>query len=78
VVFREGFGHCVILDEDAERARALTSLCVTKCSEMDLTNHKTAYNALKKIQQPHKDNLKRMGYCEEHEKNDTFTAQLPR
>ena len=54
---------CVILDEDAERERALTILCVAKCSKMDLTNHRTAWNALKNLQQPHRDNLKRMGYC---------------
>ena len=66
----------MILDEDAERARALESLCVTKCKEMDLTNHKTAYNALRKIQQPHKDNFKRMGYCEWGAY--LITAQLPR
>ena len=61
----EGFGYCpcVILDEEAEKEHALSFLCKTKCAEMDLQNHKTAYNALKNIQQPHRDNLKRLGYC---------------
>ncbi len=63
-LFPWGLGTaCVILDEDAERERALTILCVAKCSAMDLTNHRTAWNALKNLQQPHRDNLKRMGYC---------------
>ena len=29
--------------------RALEKLCVTKCTKMDMTNHKTAYNALRRI-----------------------------
>ena len=73
---REGCGHCVcvILDEEAEKERALTSLCIAKCGGMDLANHKTAYNALKNIKQPHKDNLKRCGYCEsQHNFHSNFS-----
>ena len=29
--------------------RALEKRCVTKCTKMDMTNHKTAYNALRRI-----------------------------
>ena len=54
----------MILDEESERQRALSALCVAKVGEMEIMNHKTAWNALRKIKQPHKDNLKRMGYCE--------------
>ena len=39
--------------EDAEGiAASLRTLCREKCSEMDLKNHRTAYNALKKIGEP--------------------------
>ena len=52
----------LMFDEEKERERALAKLCVSKCSKMDLTNHKTAYFAIRNLPQPHKDNLKRMGY----------------
>lgn len=52
----------VMFDEERERERALAKLCVSKCSKMDLTNHKTAYFALQNLPQAHKDSLKRMGY----------------
>ena len=52
----------LMFDEEEERERALAKLCVSKCSKMDLTNHKTAYFAIRNLPQPHKDNLKRMGY----------------
>lgn len=52
----------VMIDEESERKEALASLCRSKCSEMDLTNHLTGYLALQKLPQPHCDNLKRMGY----------------
>ena len=49
--------------EDAEdTAASLRTLCREKCSEMDLKNHRTAYNALKKIGEPHRTNLQHMGY----------------
>ena len=49
--------------EDAEGiAASLRTLCREKCSEMDLKNHRTAYNALKKIGEPHRTNLQHMGY----------------
>ena len=48
--------------EAEQRERALTSLCVGKCRDMDLTNHRTAWNALGKLPSPHKEMLKRMGY----------------
>ena len=43
-------------------AEALRRLCWEKCRSMDLKNHKTAFNALHKIGDPHLSNLKRMGY----------------
>ena len=46
----------------SEREKALTELSVRKCREMDLRNHLTAYNALQELPEPHKANLKRMGY----------------
>ena len=49
--------------EDAETiAGSLRTLCREKCSEMDLKNHRTAYNALKKIGEPHRSSLQHMGY----------------
>ena len=48
--------------ERRQREEALSALCVGKCKEMDLTNHRTAWNALRGLPQPHKDNLVRMGY----------------
>ena len=53
------------LDEKAmetERRRQLRTLCYTKCKDMVLTNHITGYNCLKKLEDPHRSNLKRMGY----------------
>ena len=46
----------------SEREKALTELSVRKCREMDLGNHLTAYKALQELPEPHKANLKRMGY----------------
>jgi hypothetical protein len=51
-----------MLTEAEQREEALTSLCVGKCSGMDLANHRTAWNALGKLPEPHKANLIRMGY----------------
>ena len=48
----------LIFNED----QALTDLCITKCTKLDLKNHITAWNALKKIGKPHDEMLKRMGY----------------
>ena len=49
--------------EDAESiAGSLRTLCREKCSEMDLKNHRTSYNALKKIGEPHRTCLQHMGY----------------
>ena len=53
------------LDEKAmetERRRQLRTLCYTKCKDMVLTNHITGFNCLKKLGDPHRSNLKRMGY----------------
>ena len=47
---------------DERRVVILGELSVGKCSNMDLGNHRTAWNALKGLPAPHKDNLKRMGY----------------
>ena len=43
-------------------AGVLERLCYEKCHKMDLANHKTAFNALRDLQNPHLDNLKHMGY----------------
>ena len=51
-----------VMDEESERKLALATLCRNKCSQMDLTNHLTGFLALQKLPQPHRDNLKRMGY----------------
>ena len=51
-----------MLTEAEEREEALTNLCVGKCGGMDLTNHKTAYNALVNLPEPHSTNLRHMGY----------------
>ena len=38
------------LEQDAEALeRALEKLCITKCTKMSMTNHKTSYNALRLI-----------------------------
>ena len=55
---------CVILDEEKAVEKALETVCRLKCGKMDLSNHKTAYFALKGLPRVHKDNLKRMGYGE--------------
>ena len=65
---------CVIFDEEKARENALEHCCRLKSGKMDLTNHKTAYFALKSLPQVHKDNLKRMGYGE-HLKSTPKTAQ---
>ena len=49
-------------DPVASEAGALRRLCWEKCNGMDLGNHRTAFNALMNIGQPHVDNLKMMGY----------------
>ena len=37
-------------EQDAEALeRALEKLCITKCTKMSMTNHKTSYNALRLI-----------------------------
>ena len=47
---------------ETERRRQLRALCHTKCKDMVLVNHITGYNCLKKLENPHRSNLKRMGY----------------
>ena len=53
-------------DDAAEREAAVAELCVRKCTDMDaagsLGNHKTGWYALRNLCEPHKSNLKRMGY----------------
>ena len=53
-------------EEMKAREAAVTDLCIRKCTEMDamgsLKNHKTGWNALKALPEPHKSNLKQMGY----------------
>ena len=56
-----GTVFCVI-DEEKERQEVLARLCVSKCTGMDLGNHKHAYTKLKELPLIHKENLKRMGY----------------
>ena len=68
---------------EMEREEAVAELCVRKCTDLDtagsLRNHKTGWNALKNIREPHKSNLKRMGYSivensfrDWQKKNDKF------
>ena len=47
---------------ETERRRQLRTLCYVKCKDMVLSNHITGYNCLKKLENPHRSNLKRMGY----------------
>ena len=53
-------------EEMKAREAAVTDLCIRKCTEMDamgsLKNHKTGWRALKSLPEPHKSNLKQMGY----------------
>ena len=53
-------------EEMKAREAAVTDLCIRKCTEMDamgsLKNHKTGWRALKALPEPHKSNLKKMGY----------------
>ena len=65
---RFGAGRVMELDAsaEAERERQLDALCLTKCEKMEqrgsLANHKTGYNCLAKVGEPHRANLRRMGY----------------
>ena len=36
-------------EESEALERALEKLCITKCTKMSMTNHKTSYNALRLI-----------------------------
>ena len=47
---------------ETERERQLEFLCRTKCGKMRLENHLTGYNCLKKLRNPHRANLRRLGY----------------
>ena len=66
----------------AERERQLESLCFTKCDKMErqgsLRNHKTAYNTLTKLGQPHRDNLRRLGYSFRPYEHRIFTHSEPK
>ena len=55
----------MIENDSEQREEALRKLCIGKVKDMDLGNHQTAWNALKNLPSPHKDNLKRMGYSGE-------------
>tara|TARA_B100001013_G_scaffold335597_1_gene254164 strand:- start:987 stop:1223 length:237 start_codon:yes stop_codon:yes gene_type:complete len=55
----------VIENDSEQREEALRKLCIGKVKDMDLGNHQTAWNALKNLPSPHKENLKRMGYSGE-------------
>ena len=45
-----------------DRETAVTKLSITKVEGMNIGNHKTAYNALHDLPEPHRTNLRRMGY----------------
>lgn len=65
-LFVSSFVICMSTDDETEREAAVAELCVRKCADMNaaqsLRNHKTGWNALKNLCEPHKSNLKRMGY----------------
>ena len=50
--------------------------CREKCSEITLTNHKTAFNALNGLGEVHVNNLKRMGYSFENTESARFRLDL--
>ena len=65
----------MILDDERATEKALVTLATGKCRNLDITNHKTAYFALRDIKPPHKDNLKRMGYgCDSTNNNRTTSG----
>ena len=45
-----------------DRETAVTKLAIAKVEGMAIGNHKTAYNALHNLSEPHRTNLRRMGY----------------
>ena len=45
-----------------DREAAIAQLGVSKVEEMEIGNHRTAYNALHALPEPHAANLRRMGY----------------
>ena len=47
---------------DLSEEQAVARLAKMKCLALDPKNHQTGWNALKKLKNPHKDNLRRMGY----------------
>ena len=47
---------------EEQHARIVAELSVGKVQNMDLGNHRTAWNALKGLPAPHNANLVRMGY----------------
>ena len=47
---------------EEQRARIVAELAVGKVRNMDLGNHRTAWNALKGLPPPHNEHLARMGY----------------
>ena len=51
-------------DPVSTEAGALKRLCWEKCRTMDLTNHKTAFNALRDLPEEHVEALKAQGYNE--------------
>ena len=45
-----------------DREAAILQLGVSKVAELDIGNHRTAYNALHNLPEPHATNLRLMGY----------------
>ena len=61
-MFAALFGGGAAPDEQNEREVAVARLAKRKTSLMVLTNHITAWNAIQKLEDPHREMLKRMGY----------------
>ena len=47
---------------EEQHAEIVAELAVGKVRNMDLGNHRTAWNALKRLPSPHNEHLVRMGY----------------
>ena len=66
----------MIAREETERREALGSLSKGKTKNLDLQNHKTAWNCLQALAQPHRNNLKRMGYGEHTSPHNFWTVKF--
>ena len=64
------------LTPSEDKAEVARRNCRDKCSEITLTNHKTAFNALNGLGEVHVKNLKHMGYSFERTESARFRLDL--